>query len=47
MNKKRDLFFSNILIRVICPSLLKIREKQKNLAEVNNVEFLKPCIGIV
>lgn len=46
-DKKRDLFFSNILIRVICPSILKIREKQKNLAQVNNVEMLKPCIGII
>ena len=47
MNKKRDLFFSNILIRVICQSILKIREKQKNLTQVNNAEMLKPCIGII
>lgn len=30
-DKKRDIFFSNILIRVVCLSLLKIREKHKNL----------------
>lgn len=30
-DKKRDIFFSNILIRVVCPSILRIRENQKNL----------------
>lgn len=30
-DKKRDIFFSNILIRVVCSSILKIRENQKNL----------------
>ena len=30
-DKKRDIFFSNILIRVVCSSILKIRENQRNL----------------
>lgn len=30
-DKKRDLIFSNILIRVVCLSILRIRENQKKL----------------
>lgn len=45
-DKKRDLFFSNILIRVICPSILKIREKQRHFAKENKVEILETCVGI-
>ncbi|OOM73723.1 zinc dependent phospholipase C family protein [Clostridium sp. BL-8] len=30
-DKKRDIIFSNILIRVVCPSILKIRESQRAL----------------
>jgi hypothetical protein len=45
-DKKRDLFFSNILIRVICPSILKIREKQRYFAKDNNVEIFESCIGL-
>lgn len=45
-DKKRDLFFSNILIRVICPSILKIREKQRYFAKENNVEIFESCIGL-
>jgi len=30
-DKKRDIFFSNILIRVVSRSILKIRETQKNI----------------
>lgn len=29
-DKKRDIFFSSIVIRVVCPSVLKIRLNQKN-----------------
>lgn len=46
-DKKRDLFFSNILIRVICPSILRISEKQKDLAVENRVRKLKPCITAI
>lgn len=45
-DKKRDLFFSNILIRVICPSILKIREKQRYFAKENKVEIFETCIGL-
>lgn len=40
-DKKRDLFFSNILIRVVCLSILKIRKNQKSLNSdqgVNKIE---------
>ncbi|EKQ55104.1 MULTISPECIES: zinc dependent phospholipase C family protein [unclassified Clostridium] len=39
-DKKRDIFFSNILIRVVCASILKIRETQKSLelSKISNEE---------
>jgi CRISPR/Cas system CSM-associated protein Csm2 small subunit len=33
-DKKRDIIFSNILIRVVCSSILKIRESQKALKPI-------------
>lgn len=46
-DKKRDIFFSNILIRVICPSILKIREEHKRLAEEEKGESLETCISVI
>lgn len=46
-DKKRDIFFSNILIRVICPSLLKIREQQKKTVIEMGIKRFEPCINVI
>ena len=42
-DKKRDLFFSNILIRVVCLSILKIRKNQKSLNSNQTINNLQSC----
>lgn len=42
-DKRRDIFFSNILIRVVCPSVLKIRENQKNINLDERSKDIKAC----
>lgn len=43
-DKRRDIFFSNILIRVVCSSILKIRENQKRLNLDKRVKEIENCI---
>ena len=42
-DKKRDLFFSNILIRVVCISILKIRKNQKSLNSNQTINNIQSC----
>ena len=42
-DKKRDLFFSNILIRVVCLSILKIRKNQKSLNSNQTINNIQSC----
>lgn len=44
-DKKRDIFFSNILIRVVCSSILSIRENGRNLdLNEDGYDEIEPCI---
>lgn len=43
-DKKRDIFFSNILIRVVCSSVLKIRENQKDLETYKVSNVIEACV---
>lgn len=43
-DKKRDIFYGNILIRVICPSILKIREKHRKLDQEGKDKSVEACV---